>query len=1021
MKPFFLYFILVTCTITAYNQNSVQIPDAKKVTVTNNPWNLDEYVWSHTHPRPGKDDKPVLDFDAIDKCRCTSLSEQVAISRDGQYFVYGVQNNVSGRLDSFVVQSTIGNWEVVLTEDAKLGFFSADSKQYIFQDTMGLCFLEVGTKKHRYEKHIETYKVDSKKEWLAFRLQGNDNILVLLNLITGKEKRLNEVSSYGFNRTGEWLVYQLKSNNVILKNLNMGEEVIFTKVSNYYFHPSNKWFVCQLNGAEKDMEIYNLQSSKEHRFSSIYSLQFFPTGDYLLLNSKNGLEYVNLVHEKITTIWSTNDTSSTISSFGFDGTGKQVVFVTVGGVERAIWYWAAGMDKSEIKVNSKTPGMGGDVLIQSGAVFTDNGRYIRFTLKPVIANPSMPSPDAIQVDVWSYQDKILQSTQPYLKETKTYSAILYLETGKVIMPEKGYEKLGGIIGDHGLIIKSGSSVFGDRFWEKGYYLDSTWLFSLQNGTRRLLPTKTSYNNIWFSPDGKHCIYFDAEKQCNYFSYELATGKLVNISAKVPAWQLGLTQFNLRTAEKPSHGSGIKLWLDGGKGFFVFDNYDIWQLDARGKIPPVNITNGYGRSHNISFNLLNFSGNNESFIGKDTLLLSAFNTKTKVHGFYRKVMGLNGDPELLSMGLYYMQGLRDGFNGVYPLKAGGTDTWIVNRQSATEAPNYYMTRDFKTFNQLTNQQPHKKYNWLTAELHSFKQLDGTLSAGVLYKPENFNPAQKYPLIISFYGNLSEQLYHYPTADFIDAPEIFSNPAWMVSHGYLVFIPDIYFTKGQWGPSTVNTVDGAAKYLSQLPYVDGQHMGAAGHSNSGRLGFYLLTHSNSFAAMSVGSGTTNAINFSLSLIGAKQESNLEWGEVSAYGTGLGNLWQNKKSWLDQTSVLSADKVVSPLLQFHCKKDGVPIEQAIQMFIALRRLEKKAWWLQYDNGAHRLDGNDAKDWTIRYTQFFDHYLKGAPPPRWMTQGVPYNLKGIESRYELDLEGKCGNSCSICKAKNWLLKVNK
>ncbi len=30
-----------------------------------------------------------------------------------------------------------------------------------------------------------------------------------------------------------------------------------------------------------------------------------------------------------------------------------------------------------------------------------------------------------------------------------------------------------------------------------------------------------------------------------------------------------------------------------------------------------------------------------------------------------------------------------------------------------------------------------------------------------------------------------------------------------------------------------------------------------------------------------------------------------------------------------------------------------------------------------------------TVRYFEFFDHYLKGKPAPRWMTEGVPYLKK--------------------------------
>ncbi len=61
-----------------------------------------------------------------------------------------------------------------------------------------------------------------------------------------------------------------------------------------------------------------------------------------------------------------------------------------------------------------------------------------------------------------------------------------------------------------------------------------------------------------------------------------------------------------------------------------------------------------------------------------------------------------------------------------------------------------------------------------------------------------------------------------------------------------------------------------------------------------------------------------------------------------------------------------------------------------------------LQYDKGSHGLGEEDAKDFNIRITQFFDHYLKGAPAPKWMTQGIPAKLKGIDDGLELDMSGR-------------------
>jgi dipeptidyl aminopeptidase/acylaminoacyl peptidase len=1003
----FLFFFFTYLTSFAQtNANGIRDVQFKH----NEKWLLTQNIWSHAKFNIDKSAKAVLDFDALDNWISLSEDKKITISPNGQYFVYGIENVLNNhRLDSVVVQSTVDNWRKSMSPIGGSGFFSADSRQYIFQDEQRLCFLQLGTSETHYENEVSSYKISNKNDWVAWQLMNND--LVLQNLITGKKIHHANATSYNFD------------------------------------YKSSDWFSCQLNNESKDLVVYNLFNGTERKFNSVKSFQFVHNGSYLLLNEENKVFYVNLSEGSIKELWSArNDNSKvrnftfdktenhlllntgnsleyidlntwvkqtiwtgnvTLSSFAFDVTAEQVVFVLKdSSSSNSIWYWNKKMTGAVIKVNNQTPGISKDLLIQPNVTFTDNGNYIRLTLQSIIPYLKKVATDAIQLDVWSYQELNLQSTQPNLKEIKSYSAVLDIGADKVVFRENQYEKLGMIRGDYALVYKSGSDIYGDRFWEKGFYTDSVWLISLQSGIRRFLCT---YRNdlrdggVNISPNGVYLVYFDAAKKCNYFSYELTTGRLINISRNVPPWQLGITSFNLRIHERPSFGSGVIQWLNNGGKCLVYDNWgDIWLLDLSGKTSAECITSGMGRKNNTTFKVAHTPDDNQSIIGKDSLLLTGFNRNDKRQGFFRKMLGFGREPELLSFDPCFMEGLKNGYNGEFPIKAENSKVWVVKRQSSSNAPNLFVTRDFKNFKQLTFLHPNKNYNWLTAELHSFAQLDGTVSQGVLYKPENFDSSNKYPVIISFYGALSDRLNQYPSAQYIEAPYIFDNPAWMASHGYLVFIPDIYFYQGQWGPSTANTIDGVAKYLFQLPFVDKEHIGSVGHSNSGRYGYYLLTHSHAFAAMSVGAGTTNVINASLS-IDYRNESQLLWGEVKSYGSGLGNLWQNKKSWLDQTSVLSANKVVTPLLQFHCKKDGVPVEQAIQMFTALRRLEKPVWWLQYDNGAHHLEGDDARDWTIRYTQFFDHYLKCAPAPRWMTQGIPYKLKGIEAKYELDAAGNC------------------
>jgi dipeptidyl aminopeptidase/acylaminoacyl peptidase len=976
MRTFFLPLLF----FTAYSQNSLSQNNITTQLTKKQRWDLDCYVWSHTHYKTSEKDKPVIDFDAIDNW--PGLGEYLAISSDGRFIAY---NTIKGsglpsyaqQQDSLIIQSTATSWHRSFPMVNK-GFFSADGKKYVFRDKEELCFLKTGSNQISFIKEIASYKVPA-----------GDN--------------------------AEWIAYQLKQGEVILQNLLTSRQKTFDKVSSFDFDNSGSWLVCQLKNESKELQLYNLKTGKELQFPSADVYAFTKGGNSLVLKTMDkSLSFTNLVTGKTTELWQSAHADQKIKQFAQDDNGSQVVFTVEDGASTSlnmttysVWYWKEGMGKATLKVNAETEGIEG-LLIQPSVSFTDNGNYIQFSLtkRPDLAKPIE---DAVEIDVWSYKDKELQTEQKYSAgKSKIFNAIIDLKRDKVVRLEKENETLYRLQGDFAIIKKKGRDIHGSRFWEDGYYKDSNWLVLLKEDKRILLPTKGEYETVWFSPGGKYLVFFDPDKGCHYFSYDLITNKIKDISATVPAGQLGAKDYYLRTDEKPTSPFGIAGWIEGDKRLLVYDDYDIWQLDPSGEKPPINLTNGYGSLHNILLSPVNAN----RFIGtpvisaKEPLLLKAFNRVNKYNGYYKKTLEKVDDPELLYMGPCFMQELSglNGFEevkGMPPLKANASDEWIVQRQSASLAPNYFVTKDFKSYKQLTNLQPQKDYNWLTAELVSFKQLDGSITQGILYKPENFDSTKKYPVIISFYAQLSHKLYQYLTPQYNSASEIFTCPAWMVSHGYLVFLPDIYFIKNKWGPSTVNTIDGAAQYLKTLRYVDSNHLGVCGHSNSGRFGYYLFTHSNSFAAMSIGSGTTDIISSGLSIDGNSGKSWLETAERTAYGAGgLKNMWENKESWIDHTAVLQADKVTSPLLLYHNKKDAVEVNLATEMFIALRRLNKPVWWLQYDEGFHRLlKLADLKDFTLRFTQYFDYYLNNGPLPTWMMEGIPARLKGVESRYELNL----------------------
>jgi dipeptidyl aminopeptidase/acylaminoacyl peptidase len=179
------------------------------------------------------------------------------------------------------------------------------------------------------------------------------------------------------------------------------------------------------------------------------------------------------------------------------------------------------------------------------------------------------------------------------------------------------------------------------------------------------------------------------------------------------------------------------------------------------------------------------------------------------------------------------------------------------------------------------------------------------------------------------------------------------------------------------------------------VDSNKMGLNGHSHGGHLTAYIVAQSNKFAAAIEGAGSTDWLSAYLKTT-LRGNSRL----VSHESPMGGSLWEMPDAYLDETVILKADKIKTPLLIHHSKDDGgSPFEQAVELFLALRRLNSPVWILQYDGQDHGNWGtNEKKDYTTRLTQFYDHFLMSKPAPKWMTLGIPAHMKKIDRGLDIE-----------------------
>ncbi|MDA3867716.1 MAG: prolyl oligopeptidase family serine peptidase, partial [Salinivirgaceae bacterium] len=228
----------------------------------------------------------------------------------------------------------------------------------------------------------------------------------------------------------------------------------------------------------------------------------------------------------------------------------------------------------------------------------------------------------------------------------------------------------------------------------------------------------------------------------------------------------------------------------------------------------------------------------------------------------------------------------------------------------------------------------------------------------------------------------------------------NFSYYVSNEYLLFIPNIRYKSGYPGESAVNyVVSGPTTLLNKYDYIDKDRIGLQGQSWGGYQVAYIITETNLFAAASAGAPVTNMTSAYGGIRWKSGMSRMFQYEETQSRIG-GTLWEKPLQYIENSPVFFAPKVNTPLLMRHNDNDGaVPWYQGIEYFTALRRLNKPVWLLNYNGGPHneKAKSPNSVDLSIRMMQFFNHYLKGEPAPKWMTEGIPAVEKGETMKYEL------------------------
>ena len=822
--------------------------------------------------------------------------------------------------------------------------------------------------------------------------------LEIRNLETNEVVNIPRVKSFAIPESGScWMAYllekqlPLKNDTISSGNQNRGGEANTLKGSK---KPEAK-------GSE--LVIYNPVSGSEHTFKDVT--------DYVVPKDGKSISFVRSLPD------TTSADSSIVIVFDTQKEKTSDIFAARGEVKKInsdrsglLTSFIYSQDTSEIKVYDlwlsrafniaeKVVGRSGISMPEGWAVsengdliFSDDGTRLYFGTAPIPQKEPVDTlldEEKYKLDIWSWDDDLLQPMQKKQLSgelKRDYLAVYFIGKDKMLqLADSSIPSVRiDIKSNHAFLLgNSDLSYRKSMSWEGRSYEDY-YIINLETGLKSEI-LKQHPSQVYMSPGGKYLITWDPENlKWVVMSLKGEVKKRVSAPGNLPLYN---EQNDVPDDPSPY---GIAGWTDNDNNVLIYDRYDIWSFKIEGTEDPVSITNGFGRANNLRFRYIKLDPEDRFISPKEPCYISAFNYDTKEAGFYAVKLFKKEDP----VRLYFE---RASFPGGI-VKARSADKIIWRRESFNISPELYLSDlNFDTIRRIAITNPdQKRYNWLSAELVEWTSYDKQKLQGILYKPEDFDPSGKYPMVVYFYERSSDGLYSYfppaPSASII-------NRAFAVSNGYLLFVPDIVYKTGYPGQSCYDAVvSGTSALIENYPFIDKDRIGLDGQSWGGYQVAWLVTRTNLFKCAFAGAPVSDMISAYGGIRWESGMSRMFQYEHTQSRIG-GTLWEKPLQFIENSPVFFVPRINTPLLLMHNDADGaVPWYQGIEFINALRRLNKPAWMLSYNDEAHNLVRRpNRKDLSIRKMQFFDHYLKGEPMPYWMKYGISQKEKGRIDGYQM------------------------
>jgi len=647
---------------------------------------------------------------------------------------------------------------------------------------------------------------------------------------------------------------------------------------------------------------------------------------------------------------------------------------------------------------TKAAGFPKDWVVSDRAAvsFSDDGTRVYFGIKeqvPVV-DPARANRDTTaDVDVWNTQDERVQSLQMARANADrdfTYRSALVVATGTFV-------KLADpTMRDLDIALTGKWAVGRDtrgKVTDYGPQLADFYRVNTMTGERTLMmkDQATGGGVLGISPNGRTFVYWKDNK---FQAFDLES-----VSTKT----LGGTAVSFVDMEDdhpgPKNSYGIAGYTADGTAAIAQHRYDLWLVPLDGSAPR-NLTNGLGAKNEVRYRIVRFAGIDPLADygpgGAAAFQRTVDLSKAVTFSTYGEWTKKAGFAELSGGQLKDLIWEDAAFST--PTRAAKADRFMFTRQTFVEYPDLRVSGpDFKTSKKITDANPQQsEFLWGHRILFDYKNKAGVRLQGILAIPDDYKTGEKRPMLVTFYEKNSQNLHRYNAPSYLSG--MGSSPMQAVTEGYLTMLADIHYNTGSSHSDQLDCVEAATRKVIEMGYADPKKIGVNGHSYGGEGAAFIGTRSKMFAAVGVGAGVTDLYSdFTQSWGWTYQVTGGSGANAADYymeGQGRWGFspWEKPEVYHFESALTHVPETVSPILIMHGTADPtVSFTEGMNFYQALRFNKKNAVMLAYPGEGHGLTGlANRKDLTIRYFEFFNHYLKGAPPPKWLIDGVPFLQKG-------------------------------